>query len=192
VLLVGGTLVGMTVFFTSGKFLHIEHEHDWEEEGEYAATPDAEDPGLWEELARTCSHDPKCEATRLAEGHDDWIEHCSFRLSSPDPAEREQAVKVLAAMQDPGAIDLLAEAVLSESDPLLRLDEAAIVAAAGDRRGTRALVELLADETPPLVRDEAHELLLEISGEDFGYDPFADAGDNAAAIERWREWAAAG
>jgi len=192
VLLVVGTLVSLTVFFTSGKFMHIAHEHDWEEEGEHAATPDAEDPGLWEELALTCRHDPRCEASRLAEQHDDWIEHCSRRLGSPDPAAREQAVKVLGAMQNPGAIDLLAEAALSETDPLIRLDEAAIVAAAGDPRGRSALVDLLADETPPLVRDEAHALLLEISGEDFGYDPFAGAGDNAGAIERWREWASTG
>jgi len=192
VLLVVGTLVSLTVFFTSGRFMHINHEHDWEDEGVYAATPEPEDPGLWEELATTCLHDPKCEATRLTEQHDDWIEHCSKRLDSPDPAAREQAVKVLEAMKDPGAIDLLAEAVLSESDPLIRLDEAAIVAAAGDPRGRRALVDLLADETPPLVRDEAHELLLEIAGEDFGYDPFAGAGDNDTAIERWRKWASTG
>ena len=193
VVLVAGTLISLTVFFTSGKFMHIEHEHDWEEEGEHAAAPDAQDSGLWEELASTCLHDPKCEATRLAEQHhDDWIEHCSKRLGSTDPAAREQAVKVLGAMQDPEAIDLLARAALGESDPLIRLDEAAIVAAAGDARGRRALVELLADETPPLVRDEAHELLLEIAGEDFGYDPFAGAGDNDTAIERWREWASTG
>jgi len=191
VLLVVGTLVSLTVFFTSGRFMHINHEHDWEDEGVYAATPDPENPGLWEELAMTCQDDPKCQATRLAEHHH-WIEHCSERLDSPDPAAREQAVEVLEAMQSSAAIDLLAEAVLSETDPLIRLDEAAIVAAAGDPRGRGALVELLANETPPLVRDEAHELLLEISGEDFGYDPFAGAGDNAGAIDRWREWASTG
>jgi zinc/manganese transport system permease protein len=193
VALVAGTVISLTVFFTSGKFLHIEHEHDWEHEGNHAATPDAEEPGLWEELSRTCSHDPKCEATRLAEEHhDDWIEHCSRRLGSPDPAAREQAVKVLGAMGGPAAIDLLVTAALEETDPLLRLEEATIVATAGDTRGRQALVGLLNDEIPPLVRDEAHELLLEISGEDFGYDPFAGADDNLGAIERWKQWASTG
>ena len=190
-LLVAGVLASLTVFLSSGRFMHIAHEHDWEKEGEHAAAPRLERPGSWEELVSTCLDDPECQASRLAQ-RDDWSALCSERLASPDPEIREQAVKVLESMQDPAAIDLLAEATLVESDPIIRLEEARVVAAAGDARGLRALVDLMADGIPPLVRDEAHDLLLEISGEDFGYDPFATGDENGPALERWRELVGSG
>ena len=40
----------------------------------------------------------------------------------------------------------------------------------------------------PLIRDEAHLTLLDHSGREFGYDPFATEADNADALAKWRSW----
>jgi hypothetical protein len=96
---------------------------------------------------------------------------------------------LLAHHHDPRALDLLAETAPQEQDPLLRVKEARILAQEGDHRGLALAVGLLKEATPPLIRDEAHQLLRERSGQEFGYDPFLGGEENAAAIERWRAWA---
>ena len=53
---------------------------------------------------------------------------------------------------------------------------------------TRRDLRFLEEEAPLLYRDEAHQLLVDHSGQDFGYDPFGTAEDNATALSRWRAW----
>jgi HEAT repeat protein len=96
--------------------------------------------------------------------------------------------ELLALLEDRSRFDLLAEAAAAESDDLLRLRQVTILAEVGDGRGLLAALDMLQDDTPPLLRDEAHELLLRLSGKDFGYDPFASGIDNEAALRDWRSW----
>jgi HEAT repeat protein len=111
-------------------------------------------------------------------------------LSADDPEEREAAVDLLSQVDDRRSLDLLAEAAADETDYLLRLKEARLLVTRGDDRGLSIVVDMLGEDSPPLIRDEAHQLLVERSGEGFGYDPFAPPRDNAAAIASWRDWIA--
>jgi zinc/manganese transport system permease protein len=183
-----GGLAGLGIFFSSGTFMHIAHEHDWEREHDPTAHAPGEDSGAWAAIRHDCAGDPACTASHIGE-HPDWPIHLSNALGSEDVSEREAAVDVLARLDDPRGLDLLAEAALSERDGLLRSKEASLLVEGGDGRGLSVAVRLLEEDFPPLIRDEAHQLLLEHSGQDFGYDPFASGADNADAVARWNEWA---
>lgn len=54
----------------------------------------------------------------------------------------------------------------------------------------RALVQVLEKNTTPLFRSDAYDLLVEIAGRDFSYDPFDEPGteENKKALEQIREW----
>jgi hypothetical protein len=51
-------------------------------------------------------------------------------------------------------------------------------------------VAFLSSDAPLLYRDEANTLLMDQTGQDFGYDPFAPVEENADAVDRWRRWLA--
>jgi zinc/manganese transport system permease protein len=187
---VAGLVAGVGVFVTSGTFLHIVHEHAWEEPGH----PGDDQPHAHHDLAVELGHechddDTECMVDLLV-AHPDWPELAFGMLSSDDPEERESAVDLLAQIDDRRSLDLLAEAAADEPDDLLRLKEAGLLVARGDDRGLSIAVDMLGEDSPALIRDEAHQLLLERSGEDFGYDPFAPPRDNATAIASWRDWVA--
>jgi zinc/manganese transport system permease protein len=181
-----GVMAGFGVFFTSGAFLHIAHEHDWEQQAAAEAEPSGED-GLRSQLLVECGDEPDCVVERLRQ-QPGWQDAVTARLRQGDAGEREWWVTLLGEMGDGSALDLLADAAASEPDPLLRLDLARRLGAADDRRGIEIAVGLLLDETPPLVRDDASRFVFETAGRDFGYDPFATERDNAAALARMREW----
>jgi zinc/manganese transport system permease protein len=186
-----GLAAGVGIFVTSGAFLHIVHEHAWEESAHPSAEADHSHRDLGAELGHECHDDDTvCLATRLA-ARADWPGLVSEMLSDEDPEVRESAVNILSHMDDRRRLDLVADAAADEPDGLLRLRELRLLAEADDRRGLSLAVETLDDDWPALVRDEAHQLLVERSGEEFGYDPFASSDDNAEAIRRWREWAGA-
>jgi zinc/manganese transport system permease protein len=184
VVIVAGLLAGASVFFTSGTFMHITHEHEWENPSA-EVDPEAE---FWADLTSICGVEPTCTVEHFVE-HEDWPEHAAARLASDDPAAREAMTELLALIDDRRRLDLLASALTAENDDLLRLRQATILAEGDDRRGLLAAIDMLQQDLPPLIRDEAHELLRSHSGEDFGYDPFADDAANAAALESWRAWA---
>jgi zinc/manganese transport system permease protein len=187
-----GIVAGIGVFVTSGTFLHIVHEHPWEDtEHPGDGGPDA-DRDLAVELGHACSDtDTDCKVALLLK-HPDWPAHAFEMLSADDPQERESAVDLLSRVEDPRSLDLLAEAAADESDDLLRLKEARLLATRGDDRGLSIAVEMLGEDSPALIRDEAHQLLVERSGQEFGYDPFAPLEDNAAPIAKWHAWLNAG
>ena len=85
-------------------------------------------------------------------------------------------------------LDCLAAAAGTETDPLIRLEIAEQLVAAGDLRGLGLACSLLEDENPPLIRDGAYILLADQAGQDFQYEPFADAAANAAALARIEVW----
>lgn len=187
-----GAVAGVGVFVTSGTFLHIVHEHAWEET-EY---PGGGQPHAHEDLAVELGHachddDTECMADLLVE-HSDWPALALEMLSSDDPEKRESAVDLLEQVDDRRSLDLLAEAAADENDDLLRVKVARLLATRGDDRGLSIAVDMLGESVPPLIRDEAHQLLVERSGEDFGYDPFAPVEDNAEAIANYRTWLQAG
>jgi zinc/manganese transport system permease protein len=181
-----GLIAAFSVFLTGGEFLHIAHEHDWERED--AAEHSGETPdGVWHQLAAACGNDSSCLAARLAQ-RVDWNALLESQLVDADVRHRETAADVVAALGTPEALDTLAGAVKSEPDDLLRLKESQVLIEGGDRRGFEVAVAFLAADVPLLFRDEAHRVLLEHTGQDFGYDPFGSAADNAQALARWREW----
>ena len=60
----------------------------------------------------------------------------------------------------------------------------------GRRRGVKALIRVMRSNQTPLFRLEAHELLTEAAGDDFGYEPFDEPGTDGnkkalAAIKKW-------
>jgi zinc/manganese transport system permease protein len=180
-------LLAAVVLFTPGRYMHIDHEHEWEQ-NEQVPGVHSED-GAWGKLSGPCDGDAACITQELLERHD-WPEIVAHRLADADPAVREAAVRVTAEIGTSRAMDLLAVAAAAESDPLLLLDETQILAAAKHRSAFGIAVALLDDAVPPLVRGEAHQLLLDAAGQDFGYDPLRTGPANAAAIERWKDWAA--
>ncbi len=186
VAVVVGIVAAFAIFLTGGEFLHIEHEHDWEADNPISLNHD-HTAESWDEIAIGCSHDAGCIASRLADRYD-WPTLAAAQLSSQSTTQREEAVEVLALLDDRRALDLLADAVSSEPDDLLRLRETRLLIEAGDDRGLAAAVKFLEDDAPPLFRDEAHQLLVAHTGQNFGYDPFSSRVGNTDAIARWREW----
>ncbi len=182
-----GLIAGLAVFLTSGEFLHIAHEHDWEQEHAADQSASRDPDGTWHELSIACHEEPTCVAARLAE-RVDWNALLESQLHDGDARHREAAVDVVAALGTPEALDVLAGVVGSEPDDLLRLKEAQVLIEGGDRRGLEVAVAFLPADAPLLFRDEAHHLLLEHTGQDFGYDPLGSADDNAEPIARWQEW----
>jgi zinc/manganese transport system permease protein len=182
VAIVAGVIAGASIFFTSGAFMHVAHVHDWEGRHE----EENAEKDFWAELTSACGVEPTCTMEHFVQHHD-WPEHAASRLASDDPVEREAMTELLALIEDERRFDLLADALTYENDDLLRLRQAAILAEGDDRRGLRAALDLLRDDTPPLIRDEAHQLLLRQSGEEFGYDPFAGEEENSAALARLRD-----
>ena len=184
--LVAGLLVAIGLFVTSGTFMHIAHEHDWEQE--HVETHD-HGSDLHNEIVSLCGNDLSCVRERIL-ATADWDAHAAERLQEGDGVERAWWVEALASIDDPAIPELLLEAATQERDPLLRLEMAAALLQAGERRGAGIAVDLLSDDTPPLIRDEAYLLITEAAGRDFGYDGFASAEENAAALTRVEAWAA--
>ena len=59
----------------------------------------------------------------------------------------------------------------------------------GDRRGLDRLIRGLEDPDPRL-RAKCIDVLSHTVGQDFGYRPDARPDERAAAVARWRAWAA--
>jgi zinc/manganese transport system permease protein len=186
-LLVVGILGGFAVLLTQGALLQIEHEHEWEADAPVPPGAPPEGHERWHALLEECRDDAACLAGRLGQ-RPDWLEIVPHHLISTDPGERELVIDVLGLLDHPEGYELLATTGADEADDLLCQKIARLLAEGGDHRGLRLAVDLLDAGHPPLVRDEAHQLLLEQTGQEFGYDPFADGEANAAAIARWRAW----
>ena len=59
--------------------------------------------------------------------------------------------------------------------------------AARDRQAVPYLIEALENDAAD-IRIFAITSLRQITGEDFGFRPWASSGQRAAAVERWRQW----
>ena len=184
----GLILVGLSIFFTSSTFLQIAHEHDWEAEHDAEVAQAVRHGSLWAELSTACGGESACVASNLQQTPDGW-NRLSARLPEADSSERENWLEVLAHVDSPECLDLLADLASVETEPFVRLGAAQLLVEGGDPRGVTIVLELLAPTVPPLVRDESYQIIARQTGEDFGFDPFGSEEANAEAIERIQAWA---
>lgn len=98
----------------------------------------------------------------------------------PDTADG--AVEVVKSDPDREALGRLASTTGSEAQ-----DAEARLRSRG-REAIPALIEGLASPNP-LLRRRAHDILLEISKQNFKFDPRADEAKRAEAVDAWRAWA---
>ncbi len=71
--------------------------------------------------------------------------------------------------------------------PLVRARAVGLGEGLPDAAAIPALIDHLGDPDP-VVRLSAHEALKRRTGQDFGYAPWAEINERAAAAERWRQW----
>jgi ABC-type Mn2+/Zn2+ transport system permease subunit len=108
-------------------------------------------------------------------------------LGSDDDETRDAALEAIVALRDPAAAPSLVKA-LDGAGPAWRIHLAIALARLGSARGVEVLVEALEGDATPFDRSEALDALRAIAGGDFGYDPEKSAGEQKAAIERWKAW----
>ncbi len=109
-------------------------------------------------------------------------------LDSPDAEARGAAAWLLGFLHDPRSADPLGRH-LQDAAPLVRYEAAASLLKLGDDRGTATIVAGLEDPDP-LIRAKCIILLEEVTGRDLGYRPDLAPDERAAAVARWRAWAA--
>jgi zinc/manganese transport system permease protein len=186
IVILTGVMGALGIFFTSGTFMHIAHEHDWEQtEAEPAAAEHL--VHLREDLVSACGDDLDCLIVHLRE-LPDWSSHVEFHARSSHGLEHEWWLDLIGRIGDPRALDILAGLGADEEDPMSRVDLARRLESAGDVRGATLAMTVLVDGVPPLVRDEAIGLIETCAGREFGYDPFGGDDKNAAALERIQAW----
>ena len=113
------------------------------------------------------------------------IEQLVDDLQRQKPQFRVRAQRHLKAIGEP-AIPFLLPLVDHESD-LVRTAVFSVFQSAGDDRVIEASIDALGD-TNEYVRDYAQRTLKRVTGEDFGYKPFASPRRRENAVEKWRKW----
>jgi zinc/manganese transport system permease protein len=107
------------------------------------------------------------------------------------PLDIESKTARAAALEDAVLVEELLEHV-DPGDEELTLVVGRRLLQLDTLRGAPHLIALMTRGTSPLMRDEALGALREVTGEDFGFDPW-DAPTTAAnreALEQWRAWSA--
>jgi zinc/manganese transport system permease protein len=107
----------------------------------------------------------------------------SLLRADPDEAVVEHAVKALAALGDPAALEALRHTAARDLDAALRVETARAIASLGGVDSLSLLLEILEGNPPPFAREEAASLFRELSGRDL--DP-ADSG-SLAQTRAWIE-----
>lgn len=109
-------------------------------------------------------------------------------LSSPHPETRGMAAWLLGFTSDPRTADALYQAT-GDCDSLVAYEAAASLVRMGDRRGIcRTIVGL--EDADPRVRAKCLDVLLQKTGETFGFLPDDAPHERAAAVARWKAWGA--
>ena len=86
------------------------------------------------------------------------------------------------------AIPLLRLICENVEDPWVRYYGSSSLLRLGDKEGIHRLIEVLQDPGPPFLKTQVRDLLIEVTGEDFGYDPMGDGQENEKSIDRWEIW----
>ncbi len=86
------------------------------------------------------------------------------------------------------AIPLLRRICENVEDSWVRYYGASSLVLLGDKEGIHQLIHVLTDPGPPFLKVQVKDLLGEVSGQDFGYDPMGDGQENERSIDRWEVW----
>ncbi len=127
---------------------------------------------------------PEDRAKRVALVEKWWKEE-SIRFNWPGlPSESTGSAAAALPKADPDrqAVDQLASTTGNEAQEAERRLRS---------RAEKAVPALLVglEHGSPLVRRRAHDILREVSKQDFGYDPRGDEAKRATAVQEWRKWA---
>jgi hypothetical protein len=109
-------------------------------------------------------------------------------LGNPSADTRNTAAWCLGFLGDPRAADALYGSTM-DCDKFVRLEAASSLLKLQDRRGWTVIIRGL-DDGDPRVRAKCIALLEQMTGETFGYRADQVPTDRAAAVSRWRAWAA--
>ncbi len=110
-------------------------------------------------------------------------------LEDPSPDTRGTAAWLLGFLGDPRSSSALVHA-LDDPAPLVRYEAASSLLRMKDDRGLYTAIAGLEDPDP-LVRSKCLLLLEDATGETFGFRADQEPDERAAAVARWRAWAAA-
>jgi hypothetical protein len=110
-------------------------------------------------------------------------------LGSDDAALRGTAAWLLGFSRDARVVDALARTA-SDPDRLVRYEAASSLLSLGDPRGLHGTIDGLED-ADPRIRAKCLDVLERHTGRTFGFAADGNPVDRAAAVSRWRAWAAA-
>ncbi len=103
-------------------------------------------------------------------------------------APEYEALQRLGELGFSEAIPLLRLICENVEDPWVRYYGSSSLLRLGDKEGIHRLIQILKDPGPPFLKAQVKDLLVEVSGEDFGYDPMNGGEENARSIDRWEVW----
>jgi zinc/manganese transport system permease protein len=126
----------------------------------------------------------------LGEMHDVRIVPALTEYLERAPSEQlvEATIEALAMQKDPRAISALREAAKRDYDEFMKLTIANAQLNVGDSQGFLTLIRILETENGGFARQQALEILQENAGKRFDYDPAKSVAENAAALQKIREW----
>jgi len=73
-------------------------------------------------------------------------------------------------------------------DPWVRYYGSSSLLRLGDKEGIHRLIQILKDPGPPFLKAQVRDSLVEVSGQDFDYNPMNGGEENARSIDRWEVW----
>ncbi|MCH7805425.1 MAG: hypothetical protein IH937_15260, partial [Acidobacteria bacterium] len=86
------------------------------------------------------------------------------------------------------AIPLLRLICENVEDPWVRYYSSSSLLRLGDKEGIHRLIQILKVPGTPFLKAQVRDLLVEVSGEDFGYDPMSGDEENERSVDRWEVW----
>jgi len=100
-------------------------------------------------------------------------------------ASAESLVRVMDSADEVSMTELIS-ILLNDTEPIVKAYTARAMFQVGNLMGIPTLVANLDKKLWP--REVSNEALKEISGQDFGFDPYAPEMDRRASVERWQAW----
>ncbi len=100
----------------------------------------------------------------------------------------QQTLQRLGELGFSEAIPLLRLICENVEDPWVRYYGSSSLLRLGDKEGIHRLIEILQAPGPPFLKAQVGDLLVDVSGKDFGYDPMGGAEENERSIDRWEVW----
>ena len=100
----------------------------------------------------------------------------------------QQTLQRLGELEFSEAIPFLRLICENVEDPWIRYLGSSSLLRLGDKEGIHRLIQILKDPGPPFLKAQVEDLLVEVSGQDFGYDPISEGEENKRSIDRWEVW----